>query len=345
MKSFDEFFVTVKEKAQEFKHTVIEKSAPLSSSSSFLDDVKEQAQGFKQNVMEKSSAALSSSSSSSSSSSRTFNISKDDLLEKYNEITDTIEEKLQTTRTISKDILITKLLVDTPEGNIILGTCCVLSFGIGFKVGRYQPSIWKRYTQISNISNDKIGYNTPMLRGRVVSVSDGDTIRFLHAPIPYISRSKLKNVAEGGGKKDNKEKLSDVALPIRIATIDAPEMKKFGNDGQPFSEEAKDYLSNKILNKIVHVQVLSKDQYGRGVGNVIKPRMFPFNMFMNGTYMDEYMLKAGLAEVYRGSGAVYGPKGLEEYTKMEEYAKKQRKGIWSNSDRESAADYKARIKS
>ena len=341
MKSFDELFDTVKEKAQGFKQIVVEKSsAALSSSSSsssfdeIFDNAKEKAQGFKQTVIEKSASL----SLSTSSSSRTFStISKDDIRDKYNEITDTIEEKLQTTRSISKDVLITKLLVDTTEGNIILGTCCVLSFAIGFKAGRYQP-IWKRYTQISNISNDKIGYNSPLLRGRVLSVSDGDGIRFLHAPIPYISSTKLVE-----GKQ--KEKLSDVALPIRIATIDAPEIAKFGNEGQPFAEEAKEYLSNKILNKIVHVQILSKDQYGRGVGNIIKPRMFPFNLFMKGTYMDEYMLKAGLAEVYRGSGAVYGPKGLEEYNKMEEKAKQQGRGIWSNTDRESAAEYKARIKS
>lgn len=43
----------------------------------------------------------------------------------------------------------------------------------------------------------------------------------------------------------------------------------------------------------------------------------------------------GLAEVYQGSGAVYGPKGKEEYLTIEKEAKQNKVVIWSQKNRES----------
>lgn len=60
--------------------------------------------------------------------------------------------------------------------------------------------------------------------------------------------------------------------------------------------------------------------------------------------MDEVMLKAGLAEVYRGGGAVYGRLGKDKYISMEETAQGKKKGMWSQKNRESAAEFKARMK-
>lgn len=209
----------------------------------------------------------------------------------------------------------------------MFGSSLALAFAAGFRAGRVQPA-WRRFTQVSEISD--VGPNSPFLRGRVLSVSDGDTIRFLHSPTIFSS-SHLK---EG-------EKLSDTALPIRIATIDTPEVAKFGKPGQPYGNEAKEYLSSMILDDIVSVRLLAKDQYGRGVGQVVKPRLFGW---LGGRDMDTEMLQAGLAEVYRGGGAVYGPKGKEKYIEMEENAKKKRKGMWKDKNRESAAEFKARMK-
>ena len=56
------------------------------------------------------------------------------------------------------------------------------------------------------------------------------------------------------------------------------------------------------------------------------------------------MLKAGLAEVYQGSGAVYGYRGKEAYVKLQNEANARKKGLWSQDDRESAAEFKARMK-
>ena len=218
-------------------------------------------------------------------------------------------------------------LLTTTEGAALFSSSLALAFAVGFKAGRVQPA-WRRFTQVSEISD--VGQNSPFLRGRVLSVSDGDTIRFLHSPTIFSS-SHLK---EG-------EKLSDTALPIRIATIDTPEVAKFGKPGQPYGEQAKEHLSSMILDDIVRVRLLAKDQYGRGVGQVVKPRLFGW---LGGRDMDTEMLQAGLAEVYRGGGAVYGPKGKEKYIEMEEKAREKGKGMWKDKNRESAAEFKKRMK-
>ena len=60
-------------------------------------------------------------------------------------------------------------------------------------------------------------------------------------------------------------------------------------------------------------------------------------------HSDEHMLQAGLAEVYQGGGAVYGPRGKDAYLEMQQTARQEKVGIWSQGrKRESAAAYKAR---
>lgn len=212
---------------------------------------------------------------------------------------------------------------------IFVGAVSLTSFAIGFRAGRFQNP-WRRFTAVTDIPSSYFGDTAPFLRGRVLSVSDGDTIRFRHTPSLFFQNSIL----------DKGEKLSEVALPIRICTIDTPETAKFGKSGQPFGDEAKGYLSSMIENKIVYCQLLQADQYGRAVAQV-KFGVLPFWQ----SYIDEKMLKAGLAEVYLGGGAVYGRKGKEAYLEMMESAKSKKKGMWSQGDkRESAAEYKARFK-
>lgn len=212
---------------------------------------------------------------------------------------------------------------------VFVGVLTVTSFALGFKAGRFQNP-WRRFAAVTDVPKQYFGDTAPFIRGRVLSVSDGDTIRFRHTPSLFFQSSKL----------NKGEKLSEVALPIRIATIDTPETAKFGKEGQPFGEEAKKYLSSMVENKIVYCQLLQTDQYGRAVAQV-RFGALPFWQ----SFADETMLKAGLAEVYLGSGAVYGRKGKEAYLDMMEKAKSNKTGMWSQGDkRESAAAYKARMK-
>ena len=83
-------------------------------------------------------------------------------------------------------------------------------FGIGFAFGRVRP-FWKRYIQVADIPSSMFGPYAPVLVGRAVSVTDGDTIRFLHRPTPFHPTS-----LSPGQKK------SEFALPIRLCSIDTP---------------------------------------------------------------------------------------------------------------------------
>jgi micrococcal nuclease len=206
----------------------------------------------------------------------------------------------------------------------------VTTFLLGFWMGRMRP-FWKRYTDINDIPSSLFGEEAPSLRGRAVAISDGDTIRFLHQPTRFHP-----------GQLKKGEKTSEVALPIRLCTIDAPETAKFGNPGQPFGTEAKEHLENLLDDKVVRIRLLRKDQYSRGVAQVFTSCRFPF--FFRRKYMDSSMLREGLAEVYTGVNAVYGVHGKDEYLAMQEKARKAKKGMWSQKNREAAADYKKRTK-
>lgn len=203
---------------------------------------------------------------------------------------------------------------------------CALSFVVGLRLGKVRPS-WKRYTDIRDIPKDAFE-TRKVFRGRVLSVSDGDTVRILHTPTWWSTKTLQEN-----------EKLSTTALPIRLCTIDTPETAKFGKPGQPFGEQAKERLSQLLLDRTVSFTLLAADQYGRGVAEVYTGRFLFWKQ-----YADEKMLQAGLAEVYLGSGAVYGRLGKEHYLNIQEAARKKKKGIWSDPRRESAAEYKARLK-
>jgi micrococcal nuclease len=74
--------------------------------------------------------------------------------------------------------------------------------------------------------------------GRVVAVTDGDTIRVLR------NRREVR---------------------VRLYGVDAPESK------QPFGSRAKQFTSGLVFGKAVTVRVRDVDRYGRTVGEVILP--------------------------------------------------------------------------
>lgn len=75
------------------------------------------------------------------------------------------------------------------------------------------------------------------IAGKVVGVSDGDTLTVLDA-----------------GRKQHK---------IRLSGIDAPEK------AQPFGQRSKENLSRLVFGKQVNVDLGKTDRYGRSVGKVI----------------------------------------------------------------------------
>ena len=222
-----------------------------------------------------------------------------------------------------------------PRQKVVLGVVFGLGVALGMKlntssIGGIQT---KRFVNAVDIPSKYFGPNAPLLKGRAVSISDGDTFRFYHRPTPFHSTKLIT-------KGPNKVKLSETTMPIRICTYDSPETPKFGKSGQPFGKEAKEKLEQMLGNNktIIKLRLLQKDQYGRAVAQV-------FGTKQSKKGIDEIMLSEGLGEVYVGQGAVYGPLGKDKYLQIQENAQKQKVGMWSlGNKRESAAEYKRRTK-
>jgi endonuclease YncB( thermonuclease family) len=78
------------------------------------------------------------------------------------------------------------------------------------------------------------------IQGKVVDVSDGDTLRIVHRTSLFQSASRPK-------------KLTTDTIQIRLCAIDAPETAKFGQDGQKHAEQSKENLSVRIFEKRARV--------------------------------------------------------------------------------------------
>ncbi|KAI3838164.1 hypothetical protein MKX03_010385 [Papaver bracteatum] len=110
----------------------------------------------------------------------------------------------------------------------------------------------------------------------------------------------------------NKREILAREYRIRLRGIDAPENK------QPFGKEAKKELTKLVKGNCVSVHVYEEDQYGRLVGDV----------YCNGTFAQEVMLKKGLAWHY----AAFDKR--PELKKLAEEAKAAGIGLWADSDPE-----------
>jgi len=125
--------------------------------------------------------------------------------------------------------------------------------------------------------------NKGYIEGKVIGITDGDTFSLLL-------------------EKDNFD------IKIRINAIDCPERK------QPYSQKAKQHLSNLIFGKNIKVYYSKKDGYGRVLGTV----------FVNNVNVNEEMIRSGFAWHY-----VKYSKDTE-LQKIEEIAKANKIGLWSD---------------
>ncbi len=124
----------------------------------------------------------------------------------------------------------------------------------------------------------------------VVKIFDGDTIR-----------------VEGFGLK----------FTIRLVGIDTPELGKKGEKNQPYSQEAKEKLTQLIGKKTISLK-----QYGTGGYNRVLAEIF-----VNATNINLEMVRAGLAEVYQGKLPNRLDKNL--YFQTEKLAKHSLDGMWA----------------
>jgi len=117
--------------------------------------------------------------------------------------------------------------------------------------------------------------------GKVVGVSDGDTISVLH---------------DGKAEK------------IRLYGIDCPEK------GQAFGAKAKKFTSNKVFGKIVEVDPVTTDRYGRTIAWVN----------FDGQSLNEALLSAGFAWHYKKYSSE------RHLAQLEDASRQNKLGLWAD---------------
>nr|BDD45870.1 hypothetical protein 19 [Desulfobulbaceae bacterium] len=132
--------------------------------------------------------------------------------------------------------------------------------------------------------------------GKVVGISDGDTIKILDSK-----------------KRQHK---------IRLYGIDCPE------GGQAYGNSAKSATSKLVYGKVVEVNVLDIDRYGRAVGLV----------FFNNVNINAELIKQGYAWVYHKYCKISSCTSWELY---EASARNQKRGLWADPHPIPPWDYRA----
>lgn len=133
------------------------------------------------------------------------------------------------------------------------------------------------------------------LSGKVISITDGDTIKVLV----------------------NKE-----SVTVRLEGIDAPE------SGQSFGKKAKEALAEMVASKTVTVKKTGTDRYGRTLGFVI----------VGDVDANAKLIENGWAWHFKK----YNDE--ERLAKLEEAARKEKRGLWADEKPLAPWDYRARQK-
>ncbi|EPY50705.1 nuclease [Schizosaccharomyces cryophilus OY26] len=194
-------------------------------------------------------------------------------------------------------------------------------------------SIWavwrfRRFETVHNIPKalfpKKLPDRTQTFRslfGYVTRVGDGDNFRFYHTPGGcWLGWHWLRQVPS------SRSALASKTISVRLAGVDAPESGYFGKKAQPFSLDAKQFLSKTILNKNVRITPLKIDQYSRLVAGV---QYYPISHFFWKRDIGPIMVQKGLAVVYDGNDGVFYPSKKEYLQSLEKKAKKKELGLWS----------------
>jgi endonuclease YncB( thermonuclease family) len=151
-----------------------------------------------------------------------------------------------------------------------------------------------------------LGFLTPpvlvhaeSLHGRVVGVSDGDTITVLDS-----ARQQYK---------------------IRLSGIDAPEK------AQAFGQRSKENLSRLVFDRNVTVEWRKKDRYGRTVGKVMVAeascREANCPKVLDACHAQ---IVAGMAWWYRQYAKEQEPGDANQYEQSEQEARTRRIGLWTD---------------
>lgn len=97
---------------------------------------------------------------------------------------------------------------------------------------------------------------------------------------------------------------------MRLAFIDAPEIKQYSIDKVPIGVQSKDFLVKLLKGKQVRVSILGKDYFGRNLAV----------LYVDKININKLMVKSGYAVSYK-----------TRYLFYEHIAKKKKRGMWKTS--------------
>jgi len=129
----------------------------------------------------------------------------------------------------------------------------------------------------------------------VESVYDGDTITILVPIQTHIYNMIGSNSVNFDSDSNKSNKIYFNKIRLRLLGIDTPEIKPRKDipdrdNHIAKAKEAKEFLSNQILNKIINVKFMSNDKYGRPLAN----------LYQNNININELMIEKGYAKKYDG---------------------------------------------
>ncbi len=150
------------------------------------------------------------------------------------------------------------------------------------------------------------------------------------AATPRTLIAKVQRVSDGDSitaVTSNQTKLR-----IRLLGIDSPEVPYGDKPGQPFGEEARDYLDHLIGGKVVRVDAYGPDEYKRVLA-VVWDEQINVNLLL---------VAMGYAEIYRDAPCQVYCQELED---AEAKARRDGVGMWAQGvNYESPAAFRRRVR-
>lgn len=154
----------------------------------------------------------------------------------------------------------------------------------------------KKYKIDSNFNFKLVKkFNLEGIKGNfyVKSVYDGDTITVL-VPMKISIYSNISNDFIDPTNLNDKT-TCNYEIKLRLFGIDTPELKPLKNlpnreDQIKKAYKAKEFLENLILNKVIQIEFLSNDKYGRALGIV----------YIKDININKLMVEQGYAKEYDG---------------------------------------------
>lgn len=130
--------------------------------------------------------------------------------------------------------------------------------------------------------DDCVPFVPPIAKGYVIKVYDGDTIT-IASKLPYLESPLYR-------------------FSVRLNGIDCPEIKGKEEHEKECAQIAKKEVSELIFNKVVTLQNLQTEKYGRILADV----------YINDLHLNKYLVDKRLAVVYDG-GTKICPKNWMSY--------------------------------